>query len=103
VSRREARRAEAEQRQRESAARRPFEERIAAIEAELEALRGEDGQAEAWLSRSEAYEAAHRERLQELLRRRGEIQARIARLEDDWLWAHAEMERRVAAARGAAG
>jgi ATP-binding cassette subfamily F protein 3 len=103
VSRREERRAGAEQRRRESEARRPFEERIAAIEAQLEALRSEGAEAEEWLARPEAYEAAHRERLQAALRRRGEIQASIARLEDDWLWAHAEMERRLAAARGGTG
>ena len=93
VSRREERRVEAEQRQRESRVRRPFEERIAKIEAELEALRRESGEAESWLASPQAYEQASRERLQETLKRRGEASARMATLEDDWLEAHARLER----------
>jgi ATP-binding cassette subfamily F protein 3 len=48
---------------------------------------------EAWLAGSEAYEEGNRERLQETLRRRGEIAARIATLEEEWLWAQAEMDK----------
>jgi ATP-binding cassette subfamily F protein 3 len=47
----------------------------------------------AWLSGAEAYEDGNRERLQEILKRRAEVAARIATLEDDWLWAQAEMEK----------
>jgi ATP-binding cassette subfamily F protein 3 len=101
VSRREERRVEAERRQREARVRRPFEERIAAIEAELEALRAESAAAEAWLGSSEAYEEANRTRLQETLRRRGESAERIAALEDDWLEAQARLEQALQAARGA--
>ncbi len=93
VSRREERRVEAERRQREAQVRRPFEERIARIEAEIEALRRESDEAQAWLASPQAYEAAHRERLQEALKRRGEASSRIASLEDDWLEAHAHLER----------
>jgi len=95
-NRRDERRAEALQRQREARIRRPFEERIAAVEAELEALRAESSAAEAWLAGGEAYEAAQRERLRATLERRGAIAAEIARLEDDWLWQQAKLEEALA-------
>jgi chromosome segregation ATPase len=99
MNRRDERREQARQRERESRARRPFEERIARIEAELEALRGESGETEAWLASESAYEAASRERLQEALKRRAEIESRIATLEDDWLEVHARLEQAVQEAR----
>ncbi|MBC8021757.1 MAG: ATP-binding cassette domain-containing protein [Burkholderiales bacterium] len=93
VNRREERRLEASARQREAGARKPFEKRIAAIEDEMEPLTREAAESEAWLSAAEAYEEANRERLQATLKRRAEVAARIASLEEDWLWLQAEMER----------
>ena len=101
VSRREERRVEAEQRQREARVRRPFEERIARIDEELEALRRESDEAEAWLASPDAYEEPNRERLQATLRRRGEAAARIATLEDDWLEAHARLDQALQGSREA--
>jgi ATP-binding cassette, subfamily F, member 3 len=98
ANRREERRAEAAVRQREARARKPFEQKLADIERELEPLAREAKETEAWLATPEAYEEANRDRLQEALRRRGETAGRIARLEEDWLWAQAEMESAVAAA-----
>jgi ATP-binding cassette subfamily F protein 3 len=96
VSRKDERRAEAEVRQRLAQARKPFEKKLAAIEAELEPLAVESREAEAWLASGEAYEEANRERLQSMLRRRGEIAERIATLEEDWLWNQAQMEKALA-------
>jgi len=93
VSRKDERRAEAAARQREAQARKPFEKRLAAIENELAALAGESKSDEEWLATAEAYEEGNRERMQDALRRRGEAAARIAALEDDWLWIQAEMEK----------
>ena len=100
MSRREERRADAERRQRESRARKPFEERLAAIDAQLEALGREAAQTEAWLAGTEAYDAFHRERLQAALKRRGETAGRIALLEDEWLGEQARMEEELARLRG---
>jgi len=93
VNRREERRMQAQSRQKDSELRKPFEKRIAAIEGEMEPLSREAADAEAWLSGSEAYEEGNRERLQETLKRRAEIAQRIAALEEDWLWAQAELEK----------
>jgi ATP-binding cassette subfamily F protein 3 len=95
VSRKDERRAEAQERQRLAGARKPFEKKLAAIEAALAPLAAEAKEAEAWLATAQAYEEANRDRLQEALRRRGELATRIAQLEEDWLWQQAEMEKAV--------
>jgi ATP-binding cassette subfamily F protein 3 len=95
MSRKEEKRAQAESRQREAQARKPFEKKLAAIETELEPLQAEARETDAWLATTSAYEDANRERMQASLRRQAEIRARIATLEDDWLWTHAEMEKAV--------
>jgi ATP-binding cassette subfamily F protein 3 len=92
VSRKDEKRLQAEQRQRQAALRKPFEKRLAAIEAELDPLASESKALEAWLASTEAYEEANRERLQVSLRRRAEVAARIGQLEEDWLWAQAELD-----------
>src|SRR5688572_4804064 len=99
VSRKDARRAEALARQRESQARKPFEKRLREIEAELDGLTRESQEIERWLASGEAYAETERERLQATLKRRGEAAARIAALEEDWLWSHAQMETEVNRAR----
>jgi ATP-binding cassette subfamily F protein 3 len=96
VRRKEARQAEAQERQALAAAKKPFEKKLAAIEAELATLAAEAKEAEAWLASTDAYEEANRDRLQAALRRRGEIAAAVARLEDDWLWAQAALEKALA-------
>jgi ATP-binding cassette, subfamily F, member 3 len=95
VNRRDERRAEAQERQRQSELRKPFEKRIASIEREMEPLTRESAEAEAWLSAAEAYQEGNRERLQEILKRRAELAARLAKLEEDWLWAQAELEKKL--------
>jgi ATP-binding cassette subfamily F protein 3 len=95
VNRRDERRAEAQERQRQAELRKPFEKKIAAIEREMEPLAEEAARAEAWLAGAEAYEEPNRERLQETLKRRAELAARIARLEEDWFWAQAELEKAI--------
>jgi ATP-binding cassette subfamily F protein 3 len=92
VNRKEERRSEAANRKRESEAKKPFEKKLAAIEAELKVLGEEAKVAESFLGSGEAYEEAQRERMQETMRRRGEIATRVAALEEDWLWTQAQME-----------
>jgi ATP-binding cassette subfamily F protein 3 len=92
VNRKEERRTQAVNRKRESDAKKPFEKKLAAIESELKALGEEAAVAESFLASGEAYEEAQRERMQETMRRRGEIATRIAKLEEDWLWTQAQME-----------
>jgi ATP-binding cassette subfamily F protein 3 len=95
ANRKEERRAEASVRRRESEAKKPFAKRLAAIETELEPLAREAKETEAWLATAEAYEEANKERLQGALKRRGELAERTAKLEDDWLWVQAQLDREV--------
>ena len=90
--RRTQKRIEAEARQRAAELRRPFEKKLAAIERELEPLQREKTELDAWLASAEAYAEANRMLLPEKVRRQGEVAARVAALEDDWLWASAELD-----------
>jgi ATP-binding cassette, subfamily F, member 3 len=93
--RRAQKRAQAEARQRLADAKKPFEKRIAAIEEEIARLQPEKEALDAWLASGEAYGEAMRAELAEKSRRHGEIAALIAQLEEDWLWASAEMDAAV--------
>ncbi len=95
VNRKEVRRTEAANRKRESDARKPFEKKLIAMEAELESLSREREAVEAWLASGDAYQDGAREQLQETLKRRGEIAERIAAIEEDWLWMQAELEKEL--------
>jgi ATP-binding cassette subfamily F protein 3 len=78
--------------QAEADARKPFEKKLAAIEAELKDL-GRGGESRGGVPRfRRSLRRAQRERMQETTRRRGEIAARIATLEEDWLWIQGQME-----------
>jgi ATP-binding cassette, subfamily F, member 3 len=100
-NRREERRVEAAQRRRESQARKPFEKKLSEIEGELAQLQAEASRTETWLATPEAYEESRREQMQAAMRRRADIAERTKRLEDDWLWTQAEMERELGRVRGA--
>jgi ATP-binding cassette subfamily F protein 3 len=88
-------RIEAEARQRLADARKPYEKKIAAIEKELGPLQQEKAEIDAWLGSPEAYDDENKASLPEELKRQGELAARIAQLEEDWLWASAELDARV--------
>jgi ATP-binding cassette subfamily F protein 3 len=100
ASRKDERRAEAAQRQKAAQARKPYEKKLAAIESELEILGGQAAADEAWLASEAAYAEGQRERLQEVLRQRGERAERIARLEEEWLWQQAAMDSALQALDG---
>jgi ATP-binding cassette subfamily F protein 3 len=99
VDRKAQKRAEAEERRKLAEAKKPFEKRIGAIERELAQLQPEKEALDAWLASGEAYAEAMRAELAARSKRHGEIAARIAQLEEDWLWASAEMEAAVNRAR----
>jgi ATP-binding cassette, subfamily F, member 3 len=99
LDRKSQKRAQAEARQRIADAKKPFEKRIAAIEKELARLQPEKETLDAWLGSGEAYAEAMRAQLAERSKRHGEVSARIAQLEEDWLWASAAMEAEVNRAR----
>ena len=91
--------AEAEAGPRTADAKKPSEKKIRAIEKALEPLQREQAALDAWLSSDEAYAEGNREILAEKSRRHGEVAARIAQLEEDWLWTGAQMDAEVNRAR----
>jgi ATP-binding cassette subfamily F protein 3 len=99
IDRKAQKRAEAEARQKMAEAKKPFEKRIRVIEKELEPLLKEQAALDAWLVSEEAYAEGNRELLAEKSRRHGEVAARVAQLEEDWLWVGAQMESEVNRAR----
>jgi ATP-binding cassette, subfamily F, member 3 len=90
--RRQQKRREAELRQKTAEAKKPFEKRIRSIEAKLTPLQTEKQTLDAWLASEEAYSDANRPSLAEKVQRQGQLAGEIEKLEEDWLWAQAELE-----------
>ena len=86
------RRAEAESRQRLYARKKPFAERLAQIERELDALTMEKRTLEHALASPDVYTDANRDALKEMLARQGDITWQLARLEAEWLDVSATLE-----------
>ena len=94
VDRKAQKRQEAEVRQKLAEARKPFMKKIAAIERELGPLQREKAELDQWLASGAAYDESNKTLLADRIKRQGEISARVSALEDDWLWASAELESR---------
>jgi ATP-binding cassette subfamily F protein 3 len=88
----------AEARQRSYAARRPFELKLAELERQLDALNLEKAGLDNWLSGADAYAEASKERLQEALKRQGELRQAIENIEWEWFAAQEKLEQASAAA-----
>ena len=85
ASRKAQRRAEAQERQRDYAKRKPYAERLAKLEREMTALDTERRAVEDWLGSPDAYAEARKEELKERLARQADLRWRLARLEAEWL------------------
>ena len=92
LDRKTQKRLEALARQKASAARKPLENRLAKLEKELDDLSFERVELQDWLVGTDAYAEANKDRLQQSIRRQGEVATRIVQLEEDWLWVQAELE-----------
>jgi ATP-binding cassette, subfamily F, member 3 len=82
--RKEQKRLEAEARQKRSATRKPLEQKLADIESRLKGITTERDNIEQWLLREDAYIDENKTRLQEMLKRQGEVVTQIGDLE--WQW-----------------
>ena len=92
VTRQEDKRVDAEERQRLATARRPMQKRIDSIEKELAKFTATRDQLDAWLASELAYAAEEASRLGEKTRQRGELAAKIALLEEEWMQKQEEMQ-----------
>jgi ATP-binding cassette subfamily F protein 3 len=92
VNRKEQRRAEAEARQRTGHLRKPLQNRIGNIEAEMDKLNGEKATLDAFVADPANYEPAMKAQLTITLKRQADVSARLTELETQWLTLHEELE-----------
>ena len=83
--RRAQKRSEAQARQQRYAQRKPFTEKLAALEREIEALSTQKREADAWLASETAYDEENRDRLKAIVAEQGDVTWQLARLETEWL------------------
>ena len=85
ASRKAQKRAEALERQRGYAKRKPFADRLAKLEREIAALDAERKSIEDWLASPDAYADERKAELKERLARQADLRWQLARLEAEWL------------------
>ena len=90
--RKEQKRASADARQRLTAAKKPFEKKLAELDSKLKALTTERGNIETWLSDESAYTDDKKAQLQEMLKRQVELVAEISDCEWQWYQASEKLE-----------
>ncbi len=91
-NRKEQKKREAEARQKNSAARRPLEQKLAELESKIKGLTAERDNIESWMGKEEAYSDDNKPQLQEMLKRQGEVVAEIAELEWKWFEVQQKLE-----------
>jgi ATP-binding cassette subfamily F protein 3 len=91
-SRREQRRLEAQERDRQSARRRPVEQRLRAVEQELEQIGVHRRRLETEASDPKLYEPGNRDRLKAALLEQSQVTARLQTLETEWLELQTQLE-----------
>jgi ATP-binding cassette, subfamily F, member 3 len=85
TDRKAQKREEAAARQQLSAARKPLEKKLSTLESELKALTTEKQNIETWLSDEAAYTDDNKSKLQDMLKRQGEVATAIGDIEWTWL------------------
>jgi ATP-binding cassette subfamily F protein 3 len=85
ANRKAQKRAEALERQRDYAKRKPFADRLAKLEREIPALDAERKEIEDWLASPDAYADTRKDELKERLARQADLRWQLARLEAEWL------------------
>jgi ATP-binding cassette subfamily F protein 3 len=84
-NRREQKRAEAEERQRLSAMRKPIEKRIAHLEKQMAFVNEKKSQVDARLAEPDIYDAENKKELLSLLAEQADCAKQLEQLESDWL------------------
>ncbi|HET9046749.1 MAG TPA: ATP-binding cassette domain-containing protein, partial [Casimicrobiaceae bacterium] len=85
ADRKAQKRAEAQERQKQFDARKPYLARQSALEEEMAAHAAEKAALDAWLASADAYAEESRETLKTSIARQGELTWTLARLESEWL------------------
>ena len=85
-------RAEAEARQKNYAARKPLEEKLKKLDKELAGLNREKADIETWLAREDAYADENKTLMLDFLKRQGEVADKIGAVEWQWLELQQKLE-----------
>ncbi|AOZ49299.1 ATP-binding cassette domain-containing protein [Chromobacterium vaccinii] len=92
VNRKEQKRQEAEARQQLAKQRKPLQSRLSKLEQEMDKLSREKSQLETFLSSSDAYDDANKQKLADSVRRQGEVAGRLEVVEEEWMDVQEQLE-----------
>ncbi|AUH50738.1 ABC transporter ATP-binding protein [Chromobacterium sp. ATCC 53434] len=92
VNRKEQKRQEAEARQQLAKQRKPLQNRLSKLEQEMDKLNEEKARLDTFLSSSEAYDDANRQKLADSVRRQGEVAGRLGLVEEEWMDVQEQLE-----------
>ena len=92
TDRKQQKRVGAEGRQRIATQRRPLEQKLAALETRLKGLTSERDNLQTWLTREDSYADENKARLQETLKRQGEVTVEIESIEWQWFELQQKLE-----------
>ncbi|MFK7090958.1 ATP-binding cassette domain-containing protein [Chromobacterium violaceum] len=92
VNRKEQKRQEAEARQQLAKQRKPLQTRLSKLEQEMNKLSDEKAELEAFMSSSEAYDDANRQKLADSVKRQGEVASRLEIVEEEWMEVQEQLE-----------
>ena len=94
ADRKDRKRQQAASRQSTSNARKPLEQKLSTLETELKVLTAERDNIMQWLATEDAYADDNKARLQEMLKRQGEVVTLLADVE--WTWFDVQQKLEVA-------
>ncbi len=96
ADRKDQKRQQAASRQSVANARKPLEQKLAKLETEMKTLTAERDNIVQWLATAEAYAEESKPRLQEMLKRQGEVVTLLADVEWKWFEVQQKLEESVA-------
>ncbi len=96
VDRKDQKRQQAALRQSAANARKPLEQKLAKLETEMKTFTAERDNIVQWLATEEAYAEENKPRLQEMLKRQGEVVTLLADVEWKWFEVQQKLEESVA-------
>ncbi|SPR96769.1 ATP-binding cassette domain-containing protein [Cupriavidus taiwanensis] len=92
VNRKDQRRAEADERQRLSALRKPLAKELEKVEKRMAVLQAAKGEIDRFMADEGSYAEANKTKLMEMLKRQGEVNGELDTLEEKWLELQEQIE-----------
>nr|WP_116335696.1 ATP-binding cassette domain-containing protein [Cupriavidus taiwanensis] len=92
INRKDQRRAEADERQRLSALRKPLAKELEKVEKRMAVLQAAKGEIDQFMADEGSYAEANKTKLMEMLKRQGEVNGELETLEEKWLELQEQIE-----------